>query len=63
MEGELIESKNTHGSGCSFSAAVAAYMSKGIDMVNSIKKADIFVKESINHGHWGTLNQFWRNQD
>jgi hydroxymethylpyrimidine/phosphomethylpyrimidine kinase len=63
MEGELIESSNTHGSGCSFSAAMAAYMSKGIDMVNSIKKADIFVKESIKHGHWGTLNQFWRNQD
>ena len=63
MGGELIESTNTHGSGCSFSAAMAAYLSKGIDMENSIKKADIFVKESIKHGHWGTLNQFWRNQD
>jgi hydroxymethylpyrimidine/phosphomethylpyrimidine kinase len=60
MEGELIESNNTHGSGCSFSAAMAAYMSKGEKMKNSIKKADIFVKESIRNGHWGTLNQFWR---
>jgi hydroxymethylpyrimidine/phosphomethylpyrimidine kinase len=60
MEGELIESNNTHGSGCSFSAAMAAYMSKGEKMENSIKKADIFVKESIRNGHWGTLNQFWR---
>lgn len=60
MEGELIESNNTHGSGCSFSAAVASYMSKGEKMEDSIKKADIFVKESIKHGHWGTLNQFWR---
>lgn len=59
MEGELIESSNTHGSGCSFSAAMAAYMSKGIGMEDSIKKADIFVKESIRNGHWGTLNQFF----
>jgi hydroxymethylpyrimidine/phosphomethylpyrimidine kinase len=39
---------------------MAAYMSKGEKMKNSIKKADIFVKESIRNGHWGTLNQFWR---
>ncbi|MDP3623393.1 MAG: bifunctional hydroxymethylpyrimidine kinase/phosphomethylpyrimidine kinase, partial [Methanobacteriaceae archaeon] len=32
ISGELIESNNTHGSGCSFSAAIAAYMSKGTEM-------------------------------
>ncbi|MDO9044693.1 MAG: bifunctional hydroxymethylpyrimidine kinase/phosphomethylpyrimidine kinase [Methanobacteriaceae archaeon] len=62
ISGELIESNNTHGSGCSFSAAIAAYMSKGTEMETAIKKADIFVKESIKHGHWGTLNQFWKNK-
>lgn len=60
MEGNLIESNNTHGSGCSFSAAITAYMSKGTDMESAIKKADIFVKESIKKGNWGTLNQFWK---
>lgn len=60
MEGNLIESENTHGSGCSFSAAITAYMSKGLDMESAIKKADSFVKESIKNGHWGTLNQFWK---
>jgi hydroxymethylpyrimidine/phosphomethylpyrimidine kinase len=63
MEGELIESDNTHGSGCSFSAAITAYLTKGIDMDEAIKKADIFVKESIRHGNWGTLNQFWNLTD
>jgi hydroxymethylpyrimidine/phosphomethylpyrimidine kinase len=63
MEGELIESNNTHGSGCSFSAAITAYLTKGIDMDEAIKKADIFVKESIRHGNWGTLNQFWNLND
>ncbi|MDO8869756.1 MAG: bifunctional hydroxymethylpyrimidine kinase/phosphomethylpyrimidine kinase [Methanobacteriaceae archaeon] len=61
ISGELIESSNTHGSGCSFSAAITSYMSKGIEMEIAIKKADIFVKESIKNGHWGTLNQFWKN--
>lgn len=63
ISGELIESNNTHGSGCSFSAAIVAYMSKRTEMKTSIKKADIFVKESIKNGHWGTLNQFWKNNE
>ena len=47
IEGELIESNNTHGSGCSFSAATVSYLVKGLDMDMAIKKADIFVKKSI----------------
>ena len=60
QKGELLESSDTHGSGCSFSAAVAAYLVKGFDMQESLKLADEFVKESIRHGSYGTLNQFWK---
>ncbi len=59
LEGELIESSNTHGSGCSFSAAVVAYLVKGFNMESSLKLADDYVKESIIQGSYGTLNQFW----
>ncbi len=59
MNGELIETNNTHGSGCSFSAAVTSYLCLGNNLFNSIKKSDEFIKKSIKYGHYGTLDQFW----
>jgi hydroxymethylpyrimidine/phosphomethylpyrimidine kinase len=58
IEGEIIESKNTHGTGCSYSAAITASLARGCKMLQSIEKAGEFVKESVNTGAWGTLNQF-----
>ena len=55
---ELIESVNTHGTGCSYSAAITAGLAQGIDLLQSIKMAGEFVKESVINGEWGTLNQF-----
>jgi hydroxymethylpyrimidine/phosphomethylpyrimidine kinase len=60
FEGELIESSNTHGSGCTYSAAVTAMLSKGWDTERSIKFAGNFAKQSILHGSRGTLNQMWK---
>ena len=58
IKGELIESVNTHGTGCSYSAAITAELSKGIDLLQSVQMAGEFVKESVINGEWGTLNQF-----
>lgn len=60
IEGELIESANTHGSGCTFSAAITAYLVKNYTMEEAVRKAGEFVKESIKQGYKGTLNQFWK---
>jgi len=59
FEEKLIKSSNTHGSGCSFSAAIVAHLTKGYSLEESVKRAVRFVKEAIRHGKWGTLNQFW----
>jgi hydroxymethylpyrimidine/phosphomethylpyrimidine kinase len=58
IEGELIESINTHGTGCSYSAAITAGLAQDINLLQSIKMAGEFVKESVINGEWGTLNQF-----
>jgi len=58
IEGEIVESKNTHGTGCSFSAAVTAGLARGFKLLQSIEMSGEFVKESIVKGEWGTLNQF-----
>lgn len=59
IEGELIESENVHGSGCSYSSACTVYLSRNYSIEETVRKAGIFTKKSIEHGFKGTLNQFW----
>jgi hydroxymethylpyrimidine/phosphomethylpyrimidine kinase len=58
IEGELIESSHTHGSGCTYSAAVTGYLSRGLLLEEALVKAAGMVKEAIRKGRLGTLDQF-----
>ncbi|NYB52988.1 MAG: bifunctional hydroxymethylpyrimidine kinase/phosphomethylpyrimidine kinase [Methanobacteriaceae archaeon] len=58
IDGEIIKSRNTHGSGCTYSAAITAFMAKGISMEESINLASDFTKKAILKGERGTLNQY-----
>ncbi|MEL7669435.1 bifunctional hydroxymethylpyrimidine kinase/phosphomethylpyrimidine kinase [Methanobacterium sp.] len=60
IKGELVESNNTHGTGCTYSSAITASLIKGDNIETAVKKAGKFVKESIKYGSRGTLNQFWK---
>jgi hydroxymethylpyrimidine kinase/phosphomethylpyrimidine kinase len=42
-----INTNNTHGTGCTLSSAVAAYLAKGIDIVESVQRAFIFTERAI----------------
>ena len=62
LEGEKIPNNKTHGTGCSLSSAIASNLAKGYSMLDSVKKAKIFVlcsiKNSIDFGEiGGTVNQ------
>lgn len=54
-----IESKNTHGTGCTLSSAIAAYVAKGLSLQESVQKAKSYVTAciarsvdiSVGHGH------------
>lgn len=63
INGELIKSDNTHGSGCTYSAAITALMAKGFLMEQSIIIASDFTKSAIENGQHGTLNQLWKFKD
>lgn len=60
---ERIETKNTHGTGCTFSAAVCAFLAKGMPLSVSLENSKAFVTEAIRSsleigkGH-GPLNHF-----
>ena len=56
-----INTGNTHGSGCAFSAAIAAGLAKGLDPLTATREAKIFITRAIEfgleigHGH-GPVN-------
>lgn len=50
LEAERHETKDTHGTGCSFSSAVAAELAKGKDIPEAVSVAKEFVNRSIKHG-------------
>ena len=53
----LFKTDNVHGSGCSFSAALAGFMIKENDLNISIKKSLDFTEIAIKDGNYGTLKQ------
>lgn len=62
-----INTKNTHGTGCTLSSAIAANLAKGMDLVAAVRAAKDYVTGAIEHadnleighGH-GPLNHFYK---
>lgn len=50
MPGEWIDSPHTHGTGCAFSAAIAAHFAKGADLMSAVRAAKQYIVEAIRHG-------------
>ncbi|HVB52863.1 MAG TPA: bifunctional hydroxymethylpyrimidine kinase/phosphomethylpyrimidine kinase [Candidatus Acidoferrales bacterium] len=65
LPGSRVETRHTHGTGCTFSAAIAAYLARGLDPLLAIAKAKDYVAAAIGEapglgsGH-GPLQHFPR---
>jgi hydroxymethylpyrimidine/phosphomethylpyrimidine kinase len=59
-----IHTPHTHGTGCTFASAIAAYLARGESVLDAVIKAQDYVRGAIasarpiGHGH-GPLNHFW----
>ena len=60
IKGNLIPSNNTHGTGCSYSAAIASNLIKNEDIVSACKNSNIFIQNAIREGYNYTPNQFYK---
>lgn len=49
LKGESVETKNVHGSGDVFSAAITSFLAKGYNEIESIRRAKEFVTLSLKH--------------
>lgn len=47
---ERIDSKHTHGTGCTFSSAIAAGLAKGLDVTEAVQAAKNYINMAIRHG-------------
>ncbi len=62
-----VATRNTHGSGCTFAAAIAAFLAKGQELEEAVGRAKEYVTEAIRHsfplgqgnGPLGHFYRFW----
>jgi len=65
LRGPRIETRHTHGTGCTFASATAAQLARGVDVETALKTAREYLEGAIRQapglgaGH-GPLNHFWR---
>jgi hydroxymethylpyrimidine/phosphomethylpyrimidine kinase len=68
-----IATKNTHGTGCTFSAAIAAFLARGSSIIDAVKEAKLYLTQAIRVGAQITIgkgngpvhhfHQLWPNND
>lgn len=61
---QRIETKNTHGTGCTYSSAIAANLALGLDMAQAVECAKRYVTTAIEHAlplgkGCGPTHHFW----
>ena len=62
-----IQTRNTHGTGCTYSAAIAAYLAKGLPLQEAVAAAKDYLHNAILHsldlgaGH-GPLDHAWKER-
>jgi len=65
LRGPRIATVHTHGTGCTFASAIAAYLALGRPLEEAIREARTYVEGAIRHAPGlgagqGPLNHFWR---
>jgi hydroxymethylpyrimidine/phosphomethylpyrimidine kinase len=50
LEGEWIETRHTHGTGCTYSAAIATHLGRGFDLEEAVRRSKRFLTEAIRAG-------------
>jgi hydroxymethylpyrimidine/phosphomethylpyrimidine kinase len=64
FQAQRIDTRHTHGTGCTFASAIAAYVALGCSLAEAVEQAQKYVGGAIRHalaigrGH-GPLDHFW----
>lgn len=50
LSSQRIQTRNTHGTGCTFSAAIAAFLARGFTILDSVRQAKAYLTQAIEAG-------------
>jgi len=50
LDGEAVATRNTHGTGCTLSAAIASFLAYGLSMEEALRRAKAYVTEALRQG-------------
>jgi hydroxymethylpyrimidine/phosphomethylpyrimidine kinase len=64
LTAERLDTRHTHGTGCTLSAAIAGHLALGAELLEAVRAAKAFVGEAIRHalpmgGGIGPVDQLW----
>ena len=64
LSAERIDTPNTHGTGCTLSSSIAAYLARGDDLLAAVRKGKVFVTQAIRDalplgGGIGPVDHLW----
>ena len=65
LHGPRIQTSSTHGTGCTFSSAIAAFLARGCGLAEAVRQAKTYLTEALErafplgHGH-GPVHHFYR---
>ena len=64
LESMVVDTTSTHGTGCTFSAAICAYLARGADLLDAVRRAKTYLTgalqnaDPIGQGN-GPVGHFW----
>jgi hydroxymethylpyrimidine/phosphomethylpyrimidine kinase len=50
LPGTRIQTPNSHGTGCTLSSAICANLANGLELVNAVKKAKVYIADALGAG-------------
>lgn len=66
LKADAVDTRNTHGTGCTLSSAIASYLALGYELSDAVSMAKLYVTHAIEAGSWittghghGPVNHFF----
>lgn len=66
LKADAVDTRNTHGTGCTLSSAIASYLALGYELTDAVSMAKLYVTHALEAGSWittghghGPVNHFF----
>lgn len=57
LKADAVDTRNTHGTGCTLSSAIASYLALGNDLTSAVKLGKLYVTHALEEGSWVTTGK------